>query len=155
MKKILLLIPTVSVFILVLPFIVSYGEQIMVVTSTSMLPTLQPNDLIVIKPAVVSQVSVGDIIVFDSHFELGKIVHRAVEIKHDNGKTGIITKGDNVPRQDGWIVYDDSMIGIVEKTIPYFGVLFVDSLRYILIAIVIIASVVLFKEYFGENKRKK
>jgi len=59
MKKILVLVPIAAVIILVLPTVLFYGNQIMVITTTSMLPVLQPNDLIVVRSASVSEVTVG------------------------------------------------------------------------------------------------
>ena len=48
MNKNLLVIPLVAaVAFLIFPFVVYYGNQIMVITSTSMEPALKPNDLIV------------------------------------------------------------------------------------------------------------
>ncbi|MBI1664092.1 MAG: signal peptidase I [Nitrosopumilus sp.] len=152
MKKILVVIPIIALIIFVLPTVLFFGNEIMVITSTSMLPTLQPNDLIVVRSATVSEVKVGDIIVFDSHFELGNIAHRAIEIKQDEHGIGIITKGDNIATEDGWIVYDESMIGVVDKSIPYVGVLLIGPVRYALIAIVVITSLVLLKESLSEKK---
>ena len=39
------------------------------IVSTSMLPTLQPNDLIIVKDIEIIDVEVGQIIVFDLDFE--------------------------------------------------------------------------------------
>lgn len=155
MKKILVLVPIAAVIILVLPTVLFYGNQIMVITTTSMLPVLQPNDLIVVRSASVSEVTVGDTIVFDSHLELGNIAHRAIEIKQDDRGIGIITKGDNVAKQDGWTVRDDSMVGIVDQTIPYVGVLLVGPVRYSLIAVIAITSIMLLKESLSKNKIKQ
>ena len=154
MNKILLLVPITAVMILILPVVLFYGNEIMVITSTSMLPVLQPNDLIVVRSATVSEVNTGDIIVYDSHLELGNIAHRAVEIKQDDKGIGIITKGDNIDSEDRWTVRDDSMLGIVDETIPYVGILFVGPIRYTLIAIIAITSIVLLKESLSEKKSK-
>jgi len=65
MNKSYLVIPlAVAVAFLIFPFIAYYGNEIMIVTSTSMLPVLQPNDLIVVEPTTIDQIKVGDIITF-------------------------------------------------------------------------------------------
>ena len=68
------------------------------VDGTSMLPTLEGGDLVVIQSATVSQIHVGDIIVYGppcSSFG-ESVVHRVVNITAD----GLITKGDNNPETD-------------------------------------------------------
>lgn len=68
------------------------------VDGTSMLPTLEGGDLVVIQSATVSQIHVGDIIVYGAPCSaLGEsVVHRVVNITVD----GLITKGDNNARTD-------------------------------------------------------
>ena len=87
MNKMYLVIPlVVAVSFLIFPFIAYYGNEIMVVTSTSMLPVLKPNDLIIVEPATIDQIKVGDIITFDSHMEdWGIIAHRAIELTEIDG----------------------------------------------------------------------
>ena len=68
------------------------------VDGTSMLPTLEGGDLVVIQSAAISQIHVGDIIVYGAPCSaLGEsVVHRVVNITAD----GLITKGDNNPGTD-------------------------------------------------------
>ncbi|GFN40524.1 MAG: hypothetical protein YK1309IOTA_1910011 [Marine Group I thaumarchaeote] len=50
MNKTYVVIPlAVAVGFLIFPFVVYYGNVIMVVTSDSMVPTLMPHDLIIVK----------------------------------------------------------------------------------------------------------
>ena len=63
------------------------------VDGTSMLPTLEGGDLVVIQSTPVSQINVGDIIVYGAPCSAGgeSVVHRVVNITAD----GLITRGDN------------------------------------------------------------
>lgn len=63
------------------------------VDGTSMLPTLEGGDLAVIQSVPISQIHVGDIIVYNGLCSAGgeSVVHRVVNITAQ----GLITKGDN------------------------------------------------------------
>jgi signal peptidase I len=64
----------------------------------SMLPTLEGGDLVVIQSVPISDVRVGDIIVYGSPCSTGgeSVVHRVVNIT----SVGLMTKGDNNPQTD-------------------------------------------------------
>ncbi len=64
----------------------------------SMLPTLEGGDLVVIQNVPISQIHVGDIIVYSGLCSAGgeSVVHRVVDIT----SSGLITKGDNNPNTD-------------------------------------------------------
>ncbi len=128
----------------------------------SMLPTLEGGDLVVIQGVPVSDVHVGDIVVYNNLCSTGgeSVVHRVVNITSN----GLITKGDNNPRND--FVSNISVSPITQRclegkvvfVIPYVELLayYVDAnqlpqwLNYlpsILILIIVIASLL------GEEKR--
>ena len=125
----------------------------MVITSTSMLPALQPNDLIIVESATVDQIKENDIIAFESHMQFGIVAHRAIDFHQENGETLIVTKGDNIEDQDPWIVSDEDLIGKVIEIIPKMGILLVDPVRYSLIAVIGITAIFMLKESF-ESKNK-
>ena len=123
MNNNLLLIPLViALAVLIFPFVAYYGNQVMVISSTSMLPVLQPNDLIIVESATVEQIKEGDIITFESHMEFGIVAHRAVDFHEEHGEILIVTKGDNIDYPDSWVVSDDDLIGKVIEIIPYMGI---------------------------------
>jgi len=64
----------------------------------SMLPTLEGGDLVVIQPVPISDVHLGDIIVYNNLCSTGgeSVVHRVVQVT----SAGLITKGDNNPGND-------------------------------------------------------
>ena len=68
------------------------------VDGTSMLPTLEGGDLVVIQNVPVSDVHVGDIIVYNGLCSTSglSVVHRVIQ----NTSNGLITKGDNNPEPD-------------------------------------------------------
>ena len=63
MNKNLLIIPLlIATLVLIFPFVAFYGDHIMVVTTTSMLPVLKPNDMIVVEQSSIEQIKEGDIV---------------------------------------------------------------------------------------------
>ena len=148
MKKPLLVIPlSVAVILLIFPFAVYSGSQIMTVTSDSMFPTLKPNDIIIAEPVSIDTIKVGDIIAFDSHTEgIGIIAHRAIEIFEQGGEIGIDTKGDHLDEPDLWTVHDEDLIGIVTEINPDTAILLAEPVRYFLVAIIVVTGVLLIRE---------
>ena len=62
MKKILIAVPLgVAIILLIFPFAIYSGNQIMTVTSDSMFPTLKLNDIIIVEPVGVDEINKGDI----------------------------------------------------------------------------------------------
>lgn len=146
----------VSVTLLIFPFVLYYGNDLMIVTSDSMTPTLNPNDLLIVQRTSIDKIIVGDIIVFNSHIEdIGIVAHRAIEKFEDDGKIAINTKGDNVDEADTWIVHKEDLIGKVEGNISYIGVLLVEPVRYTLVIIIIITAISLLHEITSEAKLQK
>ena len=156
MNKIVIIISlAVTVSLMFFPFLLFYGNEIMVITSTSMIPVLNPNDLITVKKIDIDQIQKNDIIVFDSHTETGNIAHRAIKIDQEEGKIVIVTKGDNVITKDPWLVSDEDLIGKVNEIIPYLGIFLVASVRYTLVAIIIIIAIFLLKESVESKTQSK
>jgi len=145
-----------STIFLIFPFALYYGNDIMVVTSDSMIPTLKPNDLLIVQRTGIDKIIAEDIIVFDSHVEgIGIVAHRAIEKFDDNGRIAINTQGDNVDEIDTWIVHDEDLIGKVTENISFIGILLIEPVRYTLVAVIIITAISLFKEITSETKLQK
>ena len=153
MNKNLLIIPlVVAVMVLIFPFVAFFGDSIMVTTTTSMLPVLNPNDMIIVESASIDEIKEGDIIAFDSHQEMGIVAHRVIEVFERGGSTVVDTKGDNNEKPDPWYVTDDDLIGKVKSIIPVFGIVLVGPVRFALVAVIIISAVSMMKDYLTENK---
>ena len=156
MNKNLLIIPLfVAVIVLILPFVVFSGDSIMVTTTVSMLPVLNPNDMIVVELVSIDEIQEGDIIAFDSHQDMGIVAHRVIEVSEKDGELVADTKGDNNEEPDPWYVTDDDLIGKVKNIIPMFGIVLVGPVRFALVAVIIISAISMMKDYITENKSKK
>ena len=156
LNKNLLIIPlVVAVLVLIFPFVVFFGDSIMVTTTISMLPVLKPNDMIIVKQVSIDEIKEGDIIAFDSHQKMGIIAHRVIEVFEKDGQTVVDTKGDNNEKPDPWYVTDDDLIGIVENIIPMFGIVLVGPVRFALVAVIIISAISMMKDIITENRSKK
>lgn len=131
-----------------------------VVSSGSMIPTLEVNDVLVVRDGGSWEtLQIGDIIVFDRpDGEDRVIVHRVVEIDENrDGERIIRTKGDanpaSIPGTDypirkenyiGKVVYVMQGAGVVTKIIS-------PPVNYIIIAIIL---VILFFTKMGGGKKK-
>jgi len=108
----------------------SAGSPVYVIVSSSMAPTLDVGDLVLVGAVPFSSIHVGDIIVFDRPTATGTcggeiIVHRVVGIAGDGG---LITQGDDRqtnPMPDeptGWpYVTAGCVKGEVAMAVPYLG----------------------------------
>lgn len=99
-----------------------------VVSGHSMLPTMSPGDLVVIKGVPAKEVEVGDVISITTpekdraEKDLPKeIVHRVVERRGTGADLAFLTKGDNNPGQDAFITRAGDIRGEVVKTVPGLG----------------------------------
>lgn len=129
-----------------------------VVSSGSMIPTLQVNDMIVVRDGGSwERLQVGDIIVFDRpDGEDRVIVHRVLEITdRPDGERIVKTKGDanpaSIPGTD-YPIRKENYIGQVVYTVPGAGAvtnLIRPPVNYIIIAIILVVL------FFGEMGKKK
>jgi signal peptidase len=126
-----------------LTFALGTSSPAYVVSSGSMIPTLNVGDIIVVKDKdSFKSLQVGDIIVFHSPAGDGRvIVHRIYSMTIDQYGVAIYTKGDNNPAPDGWVVRESHYIGKVVFTLPYLGritSIIQPPLNYILILFFIV-----------------
>jgi signal peptidase len=156
------------VLMLVIVFGFWYGTQLVLntqypalaVVSTSMLPTLNVGDVIIVQGLPATQIKAGDVVVFRSPYEPDKrIVHRAVKIETGADGYWIITHGDNNPIGSDERFHESYLIGKVIARIPYVGnfPLFINSLGnfyYFTIIIIIIINILL-SLFFDTDEEKK
>lgn len=83
------------------------------VPTSSMVPALQPGDLIVVLPTwTLTHPGLGDIVVYKTPTDQNWIVHRIVD---GNAIDGFITKGDANPVSDTRPVFVSDMAGVVPQ----------------------------------------
>jgi len=153
MKKAYLVIPLViSIGLVIIPAAYFSSSVIITVKSDSMFPTLNLGDQLVTKQVDINEIKEGDIIALDTHFEhTDIIINRVIEISEKNGKIEIITKGDHDDYSETWINIQDSLIGLVSEVNHPLLVFQADAVRYPLVAIAVISSILLVKEFL-KNK---
>jgi len=149
-----------------------YGSQLVLntqypalaVVSTSMLPTLNVGDVIIVQGLPATQIkanyTTGDIVVFRSPYEPDKrIVHRAVKIESGVDGYWITTHGDNNPIGSDERFHESYLIGKVIARIPYVGnfPLFINALGnfYYFIIVIIIVINILLSLLFDTDEEKK
>ncbi|MCS0787420.1 signal peptidase I [Cytobacillus firmus] len=97
-----------------------FGYTPLTVLSNSMHPHLQSGDLALIKKAEFNDIEVNDVITFkesDTKF----ITHRVIDVKEQNGQSGLVTKGDNNNVEDTMIVTKGQLVGKQVASIPKLG----------------------------------
>lgn len=127
------------------------NTPIMVVVSGSMVPTININDLIIVKGVDPRILKEGDIIVFhDPRFEINPtcggghcIVHRIIKVINTDPPQ-FKTKGDANMLPDPFTVDSGHVIGEVVLVIPKLGIVtrvFKPPYNYLLVIIILIAFI--------------
>lgn len=87
------------------------GSAMRVADTRSMEPVITSEDLLVLKPVDLADLTVGDIIVYRRTFEGGMLIgHRVVTVR----PRSVETKGDNVWKKDEDLVTRTMLVGRVE-----------------------------------------
>ena len=109
----------VAVIALLLPSVISrfIGFEIYNVTSESMAPVLPMGSIVLVRPVEWEDISAGDIVAFDSNGAV--VTHRVVRRTEYN--MSLITKGDANEEEDINSAPYTSVIGRVERSVPYLG----------------------------------
>ena len=151
-KDIAIVVIGVVIIWAVLHFVFPTGNPFYIVSSGSMIPKLNVNDILVVGDGnSFNDLKVGDIIVF--HRPAGEdkvIVHRVAEIQTDSrGERVITTKGDanpaSIPGTD-FPIRQKNFIGMVKFVIPGIGMIpkiLSPPVNYILIGIIIAVLLVI------------
>ena len=175
-KIVTLLAVAASAFSFLLIFLILEGNhELYIVTSSSMVPTINPGDAAVISRddidhSAFAQLKRGDIIIFEvsspsNESENGKktVVHRIKDIETDSGGKRIIsTKGDANPSSIQGVDYhitEDSYVGKVIYDAPYLGIvlMYINLLAQVVMQpmfFLVIGSVVVIA-FLLEYKKKK
>lgn len=125
------LIYTTIITMLILGTIKISGIKLLYVTSNSMKPTFQKNDLLISVP--IKSVAVGNIVSFI--YKHSVYSHRIISIEVTEGKSLIRTKGDNNKDRDPDPVLEKEILGKVVFVIPLHAIK-MDTALYILYPII-------------------
>ncbi|MCJ7456134.1 signal peptidase I [Candidatus Bathyarchaeota archaeon] len=154
-------------------FVITYGgmavasiamgtqSPIMVVPSTSMVPTLNVGDIVIVKGVDPKSITVGTIIIFRSPTGSIDIIHRVVGIVQVGDTLYFVTQGDNRltnPSPDPYSpgVPGKNVKGVLVGKIPYVGYVTLalnGAPGMILIAFLIFLMIVF--EYYDSRKKVK
>ena len=151
-----------------LVFVVTYGgmavarivmnteSPVMVVPSTSMVPTLNVGDIVFVKGVDPNTIAVGTIIIFRSPGGSIDIIHRVIGIVKERDTLYFQTKGDHNAAPDPWSpgVPEQNVKGVLVGKIPYIGYVTLalqGTLGIILIAMLIFLMIVF--EYYDSRKK--
>lgn len=87
------------------------GIYMFTIVSESMEPTLEVNDVVIVRKCAISQLREGDIITFEQNEKI--ISHRILNVTKDNGTIKFRTKGDNNKIPDSDLVETGQVYGKV------------------------------------------
>lgn len=155
------------IVLIVILFAVTYGSvgvlrialasesPLMVVSSGSMIPTLNVGDIIIVRGVDPHTVTVGTIIIFHSPNEYDlPIVHRVIAIQNDGSNVFFETKGDNNPGPDGWRVPGQNLIGVYVAKVPYVGLLSLELRGPLGIMLIILLIALIIAIEYSESRPK-
>ena len=138
----------------VLRLVLRAESPLMVVSSGSMIPTLNVGDIIIVRGVDPRTVTVGTIIIFHSPYEYDMpIVHRVIAVDNQGNAIFFETKGDNNPTPDGWRVQAGNLIGIYVARIPYVGLLSLELRGPLGIALIILLIALIIAIEYNESRR--
>lgn len=153
-----------------LVFIITYGgmavarivmkteSPIMVVPSTSMVPTLNVGDIVIVRGVDPNTITVGTVIIFQSPGGTIDIIHRVIGIVKVGDTLYFQTKGDHNAAPDPWSpgVPEQNVKGVLVAKIPYAGYVTLalqGPLGIILIVFLIFLMIVF--EYYDSRKKAR
>lgn len=161
--------PTARVILLIaLLFVITYGgvevlrivmqteSPLMVVSSGSMIPTLNVGDIILVRGVDPKTVTSGTIIIFhDPNDPAIPIVHRVVTIDNQGGQLYFETKGDNNPIKDGWLVPAQDLMGVYVGRVPYIGLLSLELRGPIGVTLIVLLIALIIAIEYNESRHPK
>ncbi|MFB6071259.1 MAG: signal peptidase I [Halanaeroarchaeum sp.] len=142
-------------FVLILiPFVVFAVPQVVgasqsyVVLSSSMAPTINAGDVVIVEDVPPAAIEEGDIITFrpsgGGFGSAERVTHRVVEVVQREDGTYFRTKGDAVEEPDPTLVAASNVVGRVVFHIPYLGyVVTFAGTKMGIVSLVIVPAVLL------------
>ncbi|MFA4999616.1 MAG: signal peptidase I [Parcubacteria group bacterium] len=124
------------------------------VTSESMVPTLRLGDEYLCVKTDISEVKIGEIIVFHSlSDDTAQTVHRAISIEKRGREILITTKGDANKSPDMDVVTKDNYMGKAYGRVPLIG--FIFGSKFVLMGFLLILGIVMILFIFLEKENPR
>ena len=137
--------------------IMGTSSPLVVVTSGSMIPTLERGDLLLLQGRAAEDIGVGDIVVYTTPGYDAPIVHRVVSIEEVDGEIRYYTKGDNNDYVDAGYRTHEDIVGVLVTRIPYLGhiSLFLKTEIGTAIAIILILLILIVPEFVCKDEEEE
>ncbi len=121
-KRTYITVPLLAIFVFVLAYFVSgfFRYRAVAVATGSMTPNINVGDVVIVDQySNIKDLKVGQVIAY----KYGKIivVHRLVKIIKNEKGNCYYTQGDANDAIDGYVIYEDMIMGTVGYKIPYIG----------------------------------
>lgn len=133
-------------------------SPLVVVTSDSMLPTLERGHLLVLQRQAPEDIHVGEIIVYNADWHTqAPVVHRIIQIENVTGELRYYTQGDNNNQPDPLYRTYDDIVGVVVFSIPFIGniTLFLQQPGVLPIIIVFLIILMIIPEFLPKKDEEK
>jgi signal peptidase len=134
------------------------SSPLVVVTSDSMLPTLERGYLLVLQRQAPEDVQVGDIIVYNADWHTqAPVVHRVIQREYVDGEYRYYTQGDNNNDPDPYYRIYEDIVGVVVFSIPWVGniTLFLQTPGVLPVVIVLLLIIMIVPEFLPKKDEQK
>lgn len=138
-----------------------FGFEASVIKSKSMQGTINKYDMVFVGKPTNYLAKVNDIVVFLDNSGQHKIIHRIIEVKTENNKTLVKTKGDNNPLPDNVFTDSNNLYAVYLFHIPLLGLLVTYLTSYLGISNIVVWFAVFIyidtlwqEEKFKQDERK-
>ena len=118
------------------------GLGTFIVTGGSMEPAIHKGSLVLVQPAMPSEVRLGDVITFQHYDQT--TTHRVIEIGRDAQRLTFRTKGDANVVADPELKTFPAQVGIVRATVPAAGYVVASVQAYWRLALTLVAAILFF-----------
>lgn len=131
-------------------------SPLMVVSSGSMIPTLNVGDIILVRGIDPTTITAGTIIIFHSPYDYQMpIVHHVIAISDEGNSIYFQTKGDNNPGPDGWKVPAENLMGVYVAKLPYVGLISLELRGPLGVTLIILLIALIVAIEYNESKPPK
>ncbi len=137
-------------------FMVSMGTSspLVVVTSDSMVPTLERGHLLVLQKQAPEDIQVGEIIVYNADWHTqAPVVHRIIQIENVTGELRYYTQGDNNSNPDPFYRTYDDIVGVAIASVPWIGniTLFLQTPGVLPVVFILLLALMIIPEFIPKK----